>query len=57
MYSLGLNLSEETYHALYTTFKWVHMLIVLGFSIYIPGSKHLHIVAAGPNTFLKEIKA
>jgi Fe-S oxidoreductase len=52
---MGLGLSDETYHALYTTFKWVHMLIVLGFSIYIPGSKHLHIVAAGPNTFLKKL--
>jgi Fe-S oxidoreductase len=52
----GLEFSEETNHALYTTFKWVHMLIVLGFSIYIPGSKHLHIVAAGPNTFLKKLK-
>jgi Fe-S oxidoreductase len=36
-------------------FKWVHMLIVLGFSVYIPSSKHLHILAAGPNTFLKNL--
>jgi Fe-S oxidoreductase len=31
------------------------MLIVLGFAAYIPSSKHLHIVAAGPNTFLKTL--
>ena len=38
-----------------TLFKWIHMCLVLGFSVYIPGSKHLHIVAAGPNTFLKNL--
>jgi Fe-S oxidoreductase len=52
----GLGLAPETNHALYTLFKWVHMLLVLGFSMYIPNSKHLHIVAAGPNTFLKDLK-
>ena len=47
--------SEDTAHALFTFFKWVHMSLVLGFAVYIPGSKHLHIVAAGPNTFLKHL--
>jgi Fe-S oxidoreductase len=42
-------------HGLSTFFKWVHMLIVLGFSMYIPSSKHLHVVAAGPNTFLRHL--
>ena len=51
----GLNLSEDANHGLFTFFKWVHMLLVLGFSVYIPGSKHLHIVAAGPNTFLRKL--
>jgi len=51
----SMNLSQATYYNLYTTFKWVHMLIVLGFAVYIPGSKHLHIVTAGPNTFLKKL--
>lgn len=49
-------LSAETAHGLGIFFKWIHMLIVLGFSVYIPSSKHLHIVAAGPNTFLKHLK-
>ncbi len=47
--------SEETNEILSTFFKWVHMSLVLGFAVYIPGSKHLHIVAAGPNTFLKKL--
>jgi Fe-S oxidoreductase len=51
----GLNLSGDAYTNLGTFFKWVHMLIVLGFAIYIPSSKHLHIVAAGPNTFFKTL--
>lgn len=50
-----LGLSIETDQTLGTVFKWVHMLIVLGFAVYIPSSKHLHIVAAGPNTFLKNL--
>ena len=51
--SLGVN--EEIAPALFTAFKWLHMLLVLGFAVYIPGSKHLHIVAAGPNTFLRRL--
>jgi Fe-S oxidoreductase len=50
-----LGLSEDTAHSLYTFFKWVHMSLVLAFAVYIPGSKHLHLVAAGPNTFLKRL--
>ncbi len=48
--------SSETNSAFGTLFKWVHMLIVLSFAVYIPSSKHLHIVAAGPNTFLKKLE-
>ncbi|MCM2322323.1 MAG: (Fe-S)-binding protein [Oligoflexia bacterium] len=51
----GLGLSQESNHALWLVFKWVHMLIVLGFAMYIPSSKHLHVIAAGPNSFLKRL--
>ncbi len=51
----ALQFSPELNGALSTFFKWVHMSIVLGFAVYIPSSKHLHIVAAGPNTFLKTL--
>jgi Fe-S oxidoreductase len=47
--------STQTYQTFYTVWKWVHMMIVLGFAMYIPSSKHLHIMAAGPNTFLKKL--
>jgi len=51
----SMNLSQETYVGLATLFKWIHMTLVMGFAAYIPTSKHLHIVAAGPNTFLKSL--
>ncbi|MCM2280084.1 MAG: (Fe-S)-binding protein [Oligoflexia bacterium] len=50
-----LGFGQETNHALGIFFKWVHMLIVLGFAMYIPSSKHLHVLAAGPNSFLKTL--
>jgi Fe-S oxidoreductase len=34
---------------------WIHLLTILGFLIYIPGSKHLHLLAAVPNVFLKPL--
>jgi Fe-S oxidoreductase len=34
----------------------LHMATVFGFLIYIPNSKHLHIIAAGPNIFFSRLK-
>jgi Fe-S oxidoreductase len=36
-------------------FYWAHLLMVLGFLMYIPNSKHLHILAAAPNIFFKHL--
>ncbi|MCE9600839.1 MAG: (Fe-S)-binding protein [Gemmatimonadetes bacterium] len=33
-------------------FWWAHALLVLGFLNYLPYSKHLHVVASLPNTYL-----
>jgi Fe-S oxidoreductase len=35
---------------------WIHMATILGFLVYIPGSKHLHLLAAAPNVFLKPLQ-
>ncbi|MBI5578137.1 MAG: (Fe-S)-binding protein [Deltaproteobacteria bacterium] len=35
---------------------WLHMATILGFLVYIPGSKHLHLLAAAPNVFLKPLQ-
>lgn len=51
----NLGFEAELYSILGHSFKWIHMLLVLGFLVYIPSSKHLHIVAAGPNTFLRHL--
>ncbi len=52
----GYHFSPAANETLFTVWKWIHMLLVLGFAMYIPSSKHLHIVAAGPNTFLKKLE-
>jgi Fe-S oxidoreductase len=36
---------------------WLHLLLVLGFLVYLPGSKHLHIVTAAPNVWLRKAGA
>ncbi len=35
---------------------WVHIVTILGFLVYIPGSKHLHLLAAAPNIYLKPLE-
>ncbi len=52
----AIGFSPASAHVLALAFKWIHMLLVLAFAAYIPHSKHLHIVAAGPNTFLKKLQ-
>lgn len=37
-------------------FRWIHHLAVLGFLVYIPSSKHLHLFTAAPNTFLRKLE-
>ncbi len=39
----------------YEIFYYIHILTILGFLIYIPGSKHLHLLAAAPNVFFKRL--
>jgi Fe-S oxidoreductase len=36
---------------------WLHYLVILGFTVYIPRSKHLHILAAGFNILFKPLSA
>ena len=50
------NLSPAAARAAYEAAFWIHILVILGFLVYIPGSKHLHMLAAIPNVFLKPIE-
>jgi Fe-S oxidoreductase/nitrate reductase gamma subunit len=36
-------------------FYWLHVLAVLAFLVYIPSSKHLHIIVAIPNIFFRKL--
>jgi Fe-S oxidoreductase len=49
-------LSPTAARAGFEVVYWIHILTILGFLIYIPGSKHLHLLAAAPNVFLKPLK-
>ncbi|MBF0235281.1 MAG: (Fe-S)-binding protein [Desulfamplus sp.] len=40
----------------YELFYYIHIGTILGFLIYIPGSKHLHLLAAAPNVFFKRLE-
>jgi Fe-S oxidoreductase len=53
---LGLErLNAGQVRAAYEAVYWLHMATILGFLVYIPGSKHLHLLAAVPNVFLKPL--
>jgi Fe-S oxidoreductase len=55
-YGFNLNaLSPGAGRTGFEIFYWIHVLTILGFLIYIPGSKHLHLLAAVPNVFLKPL--
>jgi Fe-S oxidoreductase len=53
---LGLNrLSAGQVRVAWEITYWLHITTILGFLVYIPGSKHLHLLAAAPNVFLKPL--
>ena len=59
LFYYGFNLNTASADAgriSFEIFYWIHVLTILGFLIYIPGSKHLHLLAAVPNVFLKPLE-
>jgi Fe-S oxidoreductase/nitrate reductase gamma subunit len=52
--SLGLSTSVAS--ALHGISWWVHLGIILGFAIYIPFSKHIHLVAAPLNAYTRSLE-
>jgi Fe-S oxidoreductase len=42
---------DDTTKALERVFVWAHVTIILGFLVYLPYSKHLHIATAGINVY------
>ncbi|MEE9121057.1 MAG: (Fe-S)-binding protein [Syntrophobacteria bacterium] len=55
--SLFTGLSAEALKSWYSFFWWGHTLVILGFLIYIPFSKHLHLLGAIPNVFFRRLSS
>jgi Fe-S oxidoreductase len=49
------DLSQGTLEASYRGVWWLHYLVILGFLVYVPRSKHLHILASFFNTFFRAL--
>jgi Fe-S oxidoreductase len=49
------NLSHTSILYLSKFFFFVHLIIFLGFACYVPRSKHMHLIFAGPNIFVSNI--
>jgi Fe-S oxidoreductase len=48
-------LSQGTLESFSRGVWWLHYLVILGFMVYIPRSKHLHILASFANAFFKPL--
>ena len=53
---VDMGLGLDAANALQGVTWWLHLLVILGFSIYIPFSKHMHMVAAPVNAFFRSLK-
>jgi Fe-S oxidoreductase len=52
----ALSVTGERATNLHEIFYWLHIFAVLGFLIYIPGSKHRHMFLAAPNVYMRSLK-
>lgn len=53
----SLSAPSEALVILHGIFFWVHLSLVFSFMVYLGYSKHLHIVTAGPNIYLRNLGA
>ena len=52
----AVGLSESGAEILHAVFWWIHLGIILGFAVYIPFSKHIHMVAAPLNAYFRSLE-
>ena len=52
----ALGMSAATASVGQAVFWWIHLLIILGFALYIPFSKHIHMVAAPLNAYFRNLE-
>ena len=50
-------INSDTYNSLHSLFWWLHLLMILMFAIYIPFSKHMHLIASPLSIFFRDIQA
>ncbi len=53
----GMGLSAELANALHAVSWWGHVAIILGFAVYIPMSKHIHLVGAPLSFVFRSLEA
>jgi Fe-S oxidoreductase len=53
---LFTGMSETWVGIFHGVFLWAHILLILGFLVYIPYSKHLHILTSAVNVFFTKTK-
>jgi len=51
----GTGLTQGTLEATYRGVWWLHYIVIIGFMVYIPRSKHLHILVSPLNIFFKPL--
>ena len=51
------DLSGGTWERLHTVFWWIHSLTLFSFMVYLPFSKHQHLIWVWPNMFFKHFKS
>jgi heterodisulfide reductase subunit C len=54
--TLFSSFSESTLVGIERFGWWLHILTVFGFILYLPGSKHLHILLAFPNVYFSRLR-
>src|SRR5438874_3165188 len=54
--NLFSGLSATALDDLHQAALWAHIALILGFLVYIPRSKHLHIFASEPNVYLSNTR-
>ncbi|MEX0833554.1 MAG: heterodisulfide reductase-related iron-sulfur binding cluster [Actinomycetota bacterium] len=52
----GLGVSAPGLSFLFNFFLWAHILVIVAFLVYIPYSKHLHIITSAINVFFSNTK-
>ncbi|MCH2522462.1 MAG: 4Fe-4S dicluster domain-containing protein [Dehalococcoidia bacterium] len=54
---IDMGITGETASNLQALFWWLHLIIILGFAVYIPISKHMHMVGAPVNVLFTTMQA